>query len=526
MVLTATQLLFFRDLNFASQLLALAAGGEFQDLAVQETLLHPDEVVSLFEAIAVFDTTYIKVCWVNFRWHCVLLFRQKLHVFRLFLPNGRQSIIQCSEKDALNEWISAINYAGAFRSAGVRMRGIGISHKEAEMMGLAAAASHLSDRGVSAAGTLTLPLASASTSPVTPISGSPHTVETPSRSTQLNPSSELLKALSSTPGRRYEETSQLKNTFQEVKAELAANAPMEESSRQMQLRTTASASTSPTRTRTLSVSAARASPIPPTNQTRRPSTASSTSRSEEKAQTVSRSRADVIQSRALLLDVQIKQVQRDLDEELRIVRNLAILTPFQRASRDRIQSAVVNVAKKVRSLRIDLTKHVCHHFILLSDLADEEREREQVKRDAMEAATRRLSIAENRPQPSLEIMTSSHVYEPTSSSYDSYHSALDGSERSEPSLLVGPVFTSEPRPLHQDTTTPTQSPTLLHAEIGSSPAVEGHEKFYTAVETAEEIAEEWNETRAAKRVSLVHVPSEIRLAKLNRQLRTPSDEPT
>jgi hypothetical protein len=57
----------------------------------------------------------------------------------------------------------------------------------------------------------------------------------------------------------------------------------------------------------------------------------------------------------------------------------------------------------------------------------------------------------------------------------------------------------------------------------SSPIVDGHERFYTAVETAEEIAEEWNETRAAKRVSLVRVPSHVKLAILGRQLRSAND---
>jgi hypothetical protein len=60
-VLTATQLLFFRDLNFALQLRDLAPGGEFHDPNIQASLLNPDEVVSLYEAIAVMDTTYTKV---------------------------------------------------------------------------------------------------------------------------------------------------------------------------------------------------------------------------------------------------------------------------------------------------------------------------------------------------------------------------------------------------------------------------------------------------------------------------------
>jgi len=60
-VLTATQLLFFRDLNFASHLLAIMPGNELHDDTLQETLLNPDDVISMYEAVAVCDTTYTKV---------------------------------------------------------------------------------------------------------------------------------------------------------------------------------------------------------------------------------------------------------------------------------------------------------------------------------------------------------------------------------------------------------------------------------------------------------------------------------
>jgi hypothetical protein len=39
-----------------------------------------------------------------------------------------------------------------------------------------------------------------------------------------------------------------------------------------------------------------------------------------------------------------------------------------------------------------------------------------------------------------------------------------------------------------------------------------HEKFYTAQESLEEQAEEWDKTRAAKRVSLVKLPPDIQLS--------------
>jgi hypothetical protein len=50
-----------------------------------------------------------------------------------------------------------------------------------------------------------------------------------------------------------------------------------------------------------------------------------------------------------------------------------------------------------------------------------------------------------------------------------------------------------------------------------------HERFYTAPEIPEEQAEEWNKTKAAKRVSLVRVPNDLRMSLL---VRTPEDSST
>ncbi|KIJ45139.1 hypothetical protein M422DRAFT_251332 [Sphaerobolus stellatus SS14] len=489
-ILTASQLLFFRDLSFASHLTGLIPGAEYHDEMVQEMLLHPDDVVSLHDTIAVFDVKYSKYP----------------HAFRLFMPNGRQFIIQTSDRRTLNDWISAINYASSFRTAGVRMRGIGISYRDAEMTGVAAATSLLNDRRASAARAATMP------SPTTPadsvVSGASDSAP------------ELLKVLASR--RLPEDALQIRNTFEEVKAELANGSPEPEAY--------SSPSTSPKRSRTHSMSNGSHSPIvTTTKQPRRPSTASSTSKFEEygKQSNTILSRVDIIQARVDLLDSRINHLQQDLDDDLRLARNLAILTPFQRTTRDRVQASVLSLAKRVRALRIDLARLVCHRFVLLSDLAGEERDRERAKRDALQAATRRLSIEEARPpQLQLTIRGPAHPREESNATTASFHTALDGMEND--NVLATPItmlpsgshFTSEPQPILPEAVTPTQSPVLKPTELG---AVEGHEKFYTAVEGPEEVAEEWNETRAAKRVSLIRVPSQVRLAVLNRQLRIPGD---
>lgn len=64
-VLTGTQLLFFRDLNFASHLLGLPPTNGMNGSSPEQGLLNPDEIVSLQECIALFDTDYVKVSVVG-----------------------------------------------------------------------------------------------------------------------------------------------------------------------------------------------------------------------------------------------------------------------------------------------------------------------------------------------------------------------------------------------------------------------------------------------------------------------------
>jgi hypothetical protein len=50
--------------------------------------------------------------------------------------------MQASDEFEMNEWLILINYASAFKTAGVRMRGSGMNNGQAVMAGAAAAASH------------------------------------------------------------------------------------------------------------------------------------------------------------------------------------------------------------------------------------------------------------------------------------------------------------------------------------------------------------------------------------------------
>lgn len=59
---------------------------------------------------------------------------------------------------------------------------------------------------------------------------------------------------------------------------------------------------------------------------------------------------------------------RELAELLRLARHFAILTPFQRATRERIEAAAVPLAARIRELRILVAKNECRRYILASEI--------------------------------------------------------------------------------------------------------------------------------------------------------------
>ena len=58
------------------------------------------------ESVAVYDKTYAKYS----------------HVFRLVCPKGHQYLFQAENEDEMNDWITKINYAATFKSAGLKFR--------------------------------------------------------------------------------------------------------------------------------------------------------------------------------------------------------------------------------------------------------------------------------------------------------------------------------------------------------------------------------------------------------------------
>jgi hypothetical protein len=231
---------------------------------------------------------------------------------------------------------------------------------------------------------------------------------------------------------------------------------------------------------------------------------------------------------------------------MHFARNIAILTPFQRSTRDRLQDAVQNVAKQVSQLRLEIARLICHRNVLLNDVAAEERGFKQAATVALNAAMDTLqSRGQCIPEPmsspddgSLDVsllQASSRTIPGSlqSSIDDSFRSALDFGPDwptnyafSVSNVLETPRITDSPLtegevsgyPFLEAETSLSESrtahsiPSSLELSVQDGTPHSVHEKFYTAQESPEEQAEEWNKTRAAKRVSLVRLPPDIRLS--------------
>lgn len=56
-----------------------------------------------------------------------------------------------------------------------------------------------------------------------------------------------------------------------------------------------------------------------------------------------------------------------LNEDLRVARNLAVLTPLMLSTKTRLQTSIVKISARVREARFGLSRLVCYREILLRD---------------------------------------------------------------------------------------------------------------------------------------------------------------
>ncbi|KAI1797784.1 hypothetical protein LXA43DRAFT_266533 [Ganoderma leucocontextum] len=552
-LLTGSQLMFFRDPTLAAHVQAQSHPTNGHLVIPHASLPQPEETYSVRDTIAVFDKTYTK----------------HPHTLRFALPDGRQYLLQASDEKDMNEWISRINYAGAFKTAGVRMRALGLSIQDIELTGIAAAASHLKDIKHNLGHTLTPVIRTWDrrlsgdldrSSRVTVAADSEPTRPSNGQGKASRTRQDSLGSAGSDPNASsYDNSARLfKATFDEVKTELAAG--RYQSLDQMSIQST--------RKRAYSLESTLGAPfvsaVVHTNGDTKPRLST---------------RPEIIKAKVEDLNSKLSLARTQLDTDMRFVRNLAVLTPFQRATRDRLQAAVQLVAKRVMQVRLDIEKLVCYREVLTSDLAAEERDWEHTKHLAMRAATQKLAdqrqadreaervvgretLRERGSHPrDLAKLTLSAYVEQTapatvsspvaiprrenlsrgqeSSTAESFQTARSGngsvwsgrkrsstltfgSPKTFESSLTSPIEMGSSATSGRSFPSPDLSerrravPLVAQASLESAASTDdiSHEKFYTAPEMPEEQAEEWNMTRAAKRVSLVKLPSDLRISML------------
>lgn len=414
-----------------------------------------------------------------------LIILQYPTTFRLVLGTGKQLLIGSSDDEDRNDWMARINYASAFRTAGVRMRHA-MPEEDAKLLGVMAARSHLQQ---------VLP----PQMPPTPVYhwGSPtpensgHSVYTNSPTDDSFHGSRLTFNYATgdiglvSPSSSIEDLrEQARDAMEVAKAELASSV---------------GAISPNTRSRAVSVGASSAmegsvhdlAPSPPeTPSLRRLS-----------------GRSDVLTAKIKDLESRITTTRLQLDADLRAVRSLAILTPFQQATRNRLQEALRPLAKRIKLCRLDLAKLECHQDILRDELAAGEQDWESTKDVIAKAAKR--AYASNPRRNLVQVQQITGPPEPSkagsvpqglshSTSVGSLPSTEEGIE-----LKVADVSSPQPSPSRS---TRGKRPRFSEDSSDGVTASVQHERFVTALESPHEEAEEWNKTKAAKRVSLVRMP--------------------
>jgi hypothetical protein len=380
------------------------------------------------------------------------------------------------------------------------MRAPGMSGKDVELMGVAAAASHLQDIQGASSDSQNSRISAWSRSSddfIDRLSSSPNASYTISRSSTIINGHEDMD-LDVPSAHDSVGAHQLKATFHQVKADLAAG-------RWTPPGTPIARPDGRPRAHSLECAV-------------QPSLASFPEDSECNRVSV---RTQVIQAKLAELDLKIHSLQLQEESDLRLLRNIAALTPFQRATRGRLGMIVLQTSRRIQTTRVVLGIHLCHKEVLSNDLIAQEREWRRAKTIALKAATLTL---QSQPEPSIPPIlppplgqpmindSPKGLHPPESSIAESFHSALDFDWRvsATEEWLDSPIVsvrnstpTDAPRPLSPARTADgTATP-----EPGSS-----HETSNTPQEELDEEAEQWDKTRAAKRVSLVRMPSTLNVS--------------
>lgn len=265
------------------------------------------------------------------------------------------------------------------------------------------------------------------------------------------------------------------------------------------------------------------------------------------------SRSRIVLSKIRELESKIKTTREQLNSEIRVVRNIAVLTPFQRSTRDRLQNSVVSLARRVRQLRLEIVRLTCYRDVLQADLASEERHQKRSRmslqlddhprsKESSPVPRMTLSVYDDNAAMDMSRQSSSRSDlshgNGDSSICESFHSALDfsadwpvdSSTSTSPKARTTNSFeANSPLPsaieaspggysllspaspsgadLSSSSILPVQETSQPEGEEVESREDDDSPDFHNA---DEEQAEDWDKTRAGRRVSLVRLPVSLR----------------
>jgi hypothetical protein len=397
-----------------------------------------------------------------------------------------------------------MNYASAFKSAGVRMRPPDMSGIDVKVTGIAAAASHLRDlQHHGRSKTHIWDSASPESSENMTLGDSEMTTQSPPskfKSTWLNGLDNADLGVPIAP--EVDGASQFQATFNQVKADLAV----------------------------VCWSSSDDETFPSSQVPEHPQSA----RSEDSRLP---SRSEIMQVKIQDLKSRIAAAHAHLDADMRFVRNIATLTPFQKSTRDRLVVALQAVSRRVAQVQLDLTKLTCHHDVLSNDLASESRSWRRANTMALQAAKETLQkrCPDNPPQLKLSshheplrmdcyAAPSTSPYldtplsgRPESSLCESFHSAMDfgpawiSAENLASSESFTTPFSDSPKLSSSLSFTHKSATSMTVQSARKSPQTSGESGDHESPDNSEEEAEAWNQTRCAQRVSLVRMPSHIQM---------------
>lgn len=329
-VLTAEQLLLYKDASPRMPNTDVI-GGERPEVPLPDG--KAEEVLNLKECVAVYDRSASLS-----NGHAARVG----YTFRLVMPFGREWSCRLSDEAEMNDWINLVNYASAFRSAGIRMRNAAIGQAETALIGLAAAkAVRKAEKGPESA----RPQMHANgLSPRRPVFGDAPAMRRGASDTG-RPRSAGISADRDEGGEAHSPAStgdQLAEVFGEVKLALSANRVNGHSPSQ---------------------DASPAGQVSPQE-----------------------ARLRAIETRIATLDAALKKVDLSILASQRIARNLAILTPFLRATRDRVVASLPALSHQIKQDRLEHAKLSAWISVLRADVSRERKERARMRGAALQAA--------------------------------------------------------------------------------------------------------------------------------------------